>query len=126
VIRLGKNILKVIFWSFVIAFLFRICSVENPYKPTWASALVDCEKAIKTQLKSPSTAKFSDIDGKNIALEDKEDRKKFRVIGWVDAQNSFGAMLREHYVCEWQAELKASKNSNSKVWHKKITFLKLL
>lgn len=58
-----------------------------------ASAQVACEDVVKQNLKSPSTANFSNetttgSDG------------KYTIEGDVDAQNSFGAMLRNHFVCD--------------------------
>lgn len=48
-------------------------------------------QAVETlTLKAPSTAVFSDLDETAIA----EDNGMYTVTGWVDAQNSFGAMLR--------------------------------
>lgn len=41
-------------------------------------------------LKAPSTAAFSGLDETTIA----EDNGTYTVTGWVDAQNSFGAMIR--------------------------------
>lgn len=55
-----------------------------------------CKSAVSDQLKAPSTADFQselDVDyrttgGNNIT-----------VLGWVDAQNSFGAKLRSNFTC---------------------------
>jgi len=62
------------------------------------------EEFVKENLKSPSTAKFGSVwDG---TLQSPEERvwsigpNKFRVTGWVEAQNSFGAVVRSNFVCE--------------------------
>ena len=48
-------------------------------------------------LKAPSTAKFADWDESRV-LQTKPG--EYRVISWVESQNSFGAMLRTQYICE--------------------------
>lgn len=48
-------------------------------------------QAVETlTLKAPSTAAFSDLDETTIA----EDNGTYTVTGWVDAQNSYGALIR--------------------------------
>jgi hypothetical protein len=47
---------------------------------------------IKDQLKAPSTADFSDVETSGIG--------PWTVTGVVDAENSFGAMLRSHWTCD--------------------------
>jgi hypothetical protein len=55
-------------------------------------ATASCEGFVKERLKAPSTAKFSnEVTGVNGRL--------YTVTGDVDAQNSFGAMLRSKYNC---------------------------
>jgi cytochrome c biogenesis protein ResB len=55
-------------------------------------ATANCEGFVKVRLKAPSTAKFSNeatsVNG-----------RLYTVTGDVDAQNSFGAMLRNRYSC---------------------------
>jgi hypothetical protein len=68
-------------------------------------AITACETSLRGQLKSPATAQFSG----ETAVPDGDDR--LFVSGDVDAQNSFGALLRSHWTChaifnsndEWQA-----------------------
>ena len=56
-------------------------------------AHVIAEKVVSEQLKSPSTAKFSKTSECTISV----DGNTWTVSGWVDAQNSFGATLRNNY-----------------------------
>lgn len=56
-----------------------------------------CEDAVRARLKAPSTAKF--VDGPKVS-GNREDSSKYFVVGQVDAQNGFGAMLRNDYVCK--------------------------
>lgn len=53
-----------------------------------------CEDAVRDQLKAPSSAKF--VPGASAAYVG----TAWRVEGAVDAQNSFGAMLRTRYRCD--------------------------
>lgn len=59
-------------------------------------AKVMCEKFIKDQLKAPSTADFSSIFDTTISGSGDD----YTVVGTVDAENSFGALLRSNYTCE--------------------------
>jgi hypothetical protein len=64
--------------------------------PTDAS-VSRCESAVKAQLKSPSTAEFSDHRW--------GDRSGggFILRGSVDSENGFGAMIRSTWICEINA-----------------------
>lgn len=57
-------------------------------------AFVMSQTFVKKQLKAPSTAKFPYINEASVLREGK---CGFRVESYVDAQNSFGAMLRTYY-----------------------------
>lgn len=62
--------------------------------PTSNAALIaSCQDSAKRQLKAPSTAKFSED------WVSQTGPTSWKVIGVVDAQNGFGAMLRQRYVC---------------------------
>lgn len=65
-------------------------------KPDNISAFVMCQKFVRDSLKAPSTAKFADYNDKTIS----SNGNRFNVISYVDAQNSFGAMVRTSYICE--------------------------
>jgi hypothetical protein len=52
---------------------------------------------VKEQLRAPSTAKFCDFDEARISSNG---ANSYTVVGWVDAQNGFGAMLRNRFVCK--------------------------
>jgi hypothetical protein len=73
---------------------------ENPGK---IEAWVMAQEFVKDRLKSPSSANFggifSDYQSPHDVVTD-IGGGKFRVRAWVDAQNSFGAMIRTHFVCE--------------------------
>jgi hypothetical protein len=67
---------------------------NNPARVEPEACLAAVE-AVKARLKAPSTASFAWCGwGMNVAIEP----KKVSVTGYVDAQNSFGAMLRNRFV----------------------------
>jgi len=60
-------------------------------------AWVICEDFVKDRLKSPSSARFSgSLDTTRVDAGD----ETWIIIGHVDAQNSFGAEIRNMYSCE--------------------------
>lgn len=69
---------------------------QAPYVPDAIRAQVDCQSFVSKQLKAPSTADFAPhgetkISGSGMG--------PWTVIGYVDAQNSFGAKIRSGYLC---------------------------
>lgn len=56
-------------------------------------AQVVCQQFVEDRLKSPSTADFSDEDARHVH------GKRWQVIGSVDSENGFGAMIRNDYRC---------------------------
>jgi hypothetical protein len=59
-------------------------------------AITSCEHHIRPRLKAPSTAKYS---GWFDSVTQPNPDGSVAVFAYVDAQNSFGAMIRTHYVC---------------------------
>jgi hypothetical protein len=57
------------------------------------SAQIMAEDFVRNQLKAPSTAKFGGQTVMHIGGE------SYRVTGYVDAENAFGARLRKVFVC---------------------------
>ena len=66
---------------------------EDSYGHTKYDAITIAEKEVKAKLKSPSTAKFSSSSETSVTRSG----NTWRVTGWVDAQNGFGATLRNSY-----------------------------
>jgi hypothetical protein len=58
---------------------------DNEYE-----AIAQCESRIERLLKAPSTAEFNSTAVRAVG---------WRVTGAVDAENSFGAMIRSSYEC---------------------------
>lgn len=67
-----------------------------------------CQGYVKVALKSPSTAEFPPFQSYNAQYDG---YNKYLVSGYVDAQNSFGAMLRTSYTCN----IEQDKSTGS--WH---------
>lgn len=78
------------------------------------SEAFSCAKAIvKSRLKSPSTAKFCWITDATIKhLGNGE----YMVTGWVEAQNSFGATLRQTFVVVYTATESGYKNADATLY----------
>lgn len=53
-----------------------------------------CQRQVEGQLKSPRTAKFNDLYAQG------DGNYRFTVTGTVDAENSFGALVRSEIICD--------------------------
>ena len=73
-------------------------NVAEPPTGFFASTRVtkSCQASVKNKLKSPSTASFVD---QPLTVNTAKLKGLYRLSGQVDAQNSFGAMLRQDYSC---------------------------
>lgn len=60
------------------------------------AAYVHAKQVVRRLLKAPASATFGSYGESKVRLAD---TGKFAVSGHVDAQNSFGAMIRSHYAC---------------------------
>lgn len=56
-------------------------------------AEIACKDAVESRLKAPSTAKFVDVQSSGSG-------STFKVVGSVDAENGFGAMVRSNFSCD--------------------------
>lgn len=67
------------------------------------NAMMGCRNYLEARLVSPSTAKYSDANQTSVELSkwegsrDNYQNPHFRVIGWVDSQDGFGAIIRTRY-----------------------------
>lgn len=61
-------------------------------------AFVQCQSFVKNRLKAPSTADFAFLDYSAKTLPN----RTFQIKSYVDAQNSFGAKIRNYFLCEIQ------------------------
>jgi hypothetical protein len=105
-----KVLLVLVGLALVVCFFseLRSCSSSTPRPPATArpdrgsevDAYVMCKDFIRDNLVAPSTAEFARYtDVTAIKLENR-DGEVYRVVGYVDSQNKFGAMIRVDYVCE--------------------------
>ena len=67
---------------------------DGPKTPGKIEAYVYHKYFIKNRLKSPSTAEFFSYDASRVS---KINNSTFKIRGYVDAQNGFGAMIRTNY-----------------------------
>ena len=83
----------------------------NAYADDHTEAKGVCQEFARKHLKAPSTAKLEPLS--TVAAAPSHDKKWSKLrnvwesIGWVDSQNSYGAMLRTEYSCT------AQKNGNT-------------
>lgn len=71
----------------------RLSKASTPAQPSELDAIAACRVAVRSQLKAPASAAFSgDVASKGPG-------GNYFVTGKVDAQNSFGAMFRQSWVC---------------------------
>jgi hypothetical protein len=63
-----------------------------------SSAFTRCQRYVRDRLKAPATADFPFLDRKTWKFDD----DVYVVKSYVDAQNSFGAMLRTNWHCKVQ------------------------
>jgi len=63
------------------------------------TAAVMCREFVKDELKSPSTAKFPSEERNSAPWEGKPDGY-YEVMAAVDAENSFGVLMRTRYLCQ--------------------------
>lgn len=95
------------------------CAVNNMTQGI-KSDLYECYcREVKKELKSPASAVFCSID----ELQIDEAYGTYTVTGWVDSQNSYGAMLRESFKLEMKYEkgTMISKSNIHKIAAGKIT-----
>lgn len=52
-----------------------------------------CHRAVQAELKSPGSAQFSN------EIAEQKTEQQWQVLGTVDSQNGFGALLRSSYLC---------------------------
>ena len=73
---------------------FQACVDDGPRPADKIDAYVYHKYFIKDKLKSPTTAEFSSYNKNKIRQLDKF---TFKLTGYVDSQNSFGAQIRTNY-----------------------------
>jgi hypothetical protein len=86
--------------SFAIAALLGCGSSRDPALGGQETlAFVMCQTPVSAQLRAPSNARFPYITAPGVRAEHIGDGV-YKVRGFVDAQNGFGAMIRTQWTCE--------------------------
>jgi hypothetical protein len=101
----GQFALKVVLWIglplltvFAIS-RFQSSSTQDAQSSQWVNVAVQCERLVKNQLKSPSTAEFTDAYQQRAEITSTATGMTWD--GWVDSENSFGASIRSHFTCDY-------------------------
>lgn len=101
--RFGTVAGVVLVGSFVLAVAgeLGVLPSDNPLELSPIEVVVDCERAVESQLLAPSTAEFIDSDTDGVR---KTGAVRYMYVGVVEAQNAFGVPLRSPFVCELEFE----------------------
>jgi len=102
-------------WLFLGVFIFIVGSIsynryldrqdgddiieKDNFSNSKSMAYIMSQNFVEQQLKAPSTAKFAkyyEVESKMKIIA----TNKYYIISYVDAQNSFGAMIRNYYSCD--------------------------
>jgi hypothetical protein len=77
---------------------FNQLPASDPCKSKTMAAIM-AQDYVKEHLKAPSTAVFPNLTDSGVSI-DKVKECMFRIRGYVDAENSFGAMIRTTYIVD--------------------------
>ena len=98
------TLLAVIAGLFIVASLAGVVIAGNLTSttrvPDALDACITAHEFVEQTLKAPSTAKFPACHSSDVKIKQQEPlgRDVWTVTGYVDSQNSFGAMLRSTYI----------------------------
>lgn len=84
--------------------------IENEPRAAWEL----CEAAVANHLKAPATARFQAFEWVQALpeVDQQEPAAWYHVRGWVDSENSFGALIRSDWSCRANIETRrATVNS---------------
>lgn len=70
-----------------------------PRAPDKISAWIDCRSFVEQNLKSPASAEFPISNDPGVTIA-KLGNGRWSVLGFVDAENAFGAKLRQDFGCQ--------------------------
>lgn len=97
---LGLLVVIFIAWKGASFFLDTSPKAEDPNADKSIAACTCAQQRIKTMLKAPSTAKFGSCHDAVVRLGG----QRYAVASYVDAQNGFGAMIRNSFNCDVTVE----------------------
>ena len=95
----GRTAVTIMFSLIGVSILLAIIAIKSEPPDAWKNrdntitAYFMMQEFVKKNLKSPSTAQFPDY--KEITIN--KNNFVYSVSGYVDAQNSFGAIMRTYY-----------------------------
>ena len=112
--RVGCIIVLIIV-AFVAFLTIRSCYTQVLDPNSDNAVMTDALSAIKENLKSPSTAKFTHTMDE-VTIKDLGNNK-YVVSSWVDSQNSFGATIRS----DWSVTIKVTGNDTFSYGNVSIT-----
>lgn len=105
----GKGCLGVVVGMIVLVFAVTCSgSSDGPSKGGASLAELVCERSVKSQLKDPDSAKFSDVSTRSTGVD------TYETTGTVRARNSFGGMAVNTYTC-LSDESSGTMNSKSRI-----------
>jgi hypothetical protein len=107
-----KEIVYIVFiaTAFILGIFATISKPSTKKKNNYASlAFVQCQEFVRDRLKSPSSSDFPFADYTSWRVGD----DKYIIKSYVDAQNTFGAMIRSDWKCEI---LYTGNTSGSREW----------
>jgi hypothetical protein len=74
-------------------------SGASAFVPDRFNAWVACQNFVTKNLKAPSSAQFPSTTDPDVSIAHLSN-DRWSVLGYVDAQNSFGAQLRQTFTCQ--------------------------
>lgn len=109
-----KNLIPMLVFIAIACLSLIMCTkinVEEPIdycsdKDGPETAFYGSQNLVEIRLKSPSTAKFPSLNESGVSVK-KIDTCKYFIVSYVDAQNSFGALMRSKYL----ATVKVDQNN---------------
>lgn len=88
-------------------FFMMACGESSDGTHSASDSFYIAQEIVKGSLKAPSTAEFCKITEATITHEG----DVYTVKGWVDAENSFGAMIRQNFTVTYTATGNGGKGS---------------
>jgi len=85
-----SGIVAIVLFFGIIIGISQGCEFENDERDAWVCA----QNVVENHLKSPSTADFCSYPEATIT---DLGNNKYKIVGYVDAQNSFGAVIRSYF-----------------------------
>lgn len=95
--------IKRLLW--VVSLTLTGCEQPTSTEPSIAGAYEECKAMALQVLKAPATADFASLDdieavGLDLTESGGPTKKEFKILGYLDSQNSFGAKLRSTFSCD--------------------------